>query len=145
MMLFNEKLVNKLPDDIIDYIYKKIYYKQNNELLEEIKLMYYINKNIITYDNLKDVCSCALIHMKDDIFIERIKIEDINNINNYIRDLNNDEVKILTNKTLSKAPLKKKYSFIFYMTDVTIHGNNYINDDFIKHYVNNLIYNFINR
>ena len=142
-MLFNEKLINKLPDDIIDYIYKKIYYKQNSEILEEIKLMYYINKKIITYDNLKDVCSCALIHMKDDIFIEKIKIEDINNINNYIRDLNNDEVKILTNKTLSKAPLKKKYSFIFYMTDVTIYGKNYINDDFIKHYVNNLIKNSI--
>ena len=112
-MLFNEKLINKLPDDIIDYIYKKIYYKQNSEILEEIKLMYYINKKIITYDNLKDVCSCALIHMKDDIFIERIKIEDINNINNYIRDLNNDEVKILTNKTLSKAPLKKNIHLYF--------------------------------
>tara|TARA_B100001142_G_C14259451_1_gene626432 strand:- start:577 stop:1008 length:432 start_codon:yes stop_codon:yes gene_type:complete len=142
-MLFNEKLINKLPDDIIDYIYKKIYYKQNSEILEEIKLMYYINKKIITYNNIKDVCSCALIHMKDDIFIERIKIKDINNINNYIRDLNNDEVKILTNKTLSKAPLKKKYSFIFYMTDVTIHGKNYINDNFIKHYVNNLVKNLI--
>jgi len=143
MMLFNEELVNKLPDDIIDYIYKKIYYKHNDELLEEIKLMYYINKKLIKYENLKDVCSCALIHMKDDIFIERIKIEDINNINDYIRDLNINEVKILTNKTLSKAPLKKKYSFIFYMTDVTIHGKNYINDDFIKHYVNYLVKNLI--
>jgi hypothetical protein len=140
-MVFNEKLVNKLPDDIIDYIYKKIYYKQKDEILEEIKLMYYINKKIIRYDNLKDICSCALIHAKEDIFIERIKIEDINNINNFITSLNNDEVKILTNKILSKTPLKKKYSFIFYMTDVTIHGKNYITDDFIKHYVNNLVKN----
>tara|TARA_B110001452_G_C15136072_1_gene395657 strand:- start:426 stop:857 length:432 start_codon:yes stop_codon:yes gene_type:complete len=142
-MLFNEKLVNKLPDDIIDYIYKKIYYNQNAEILEEIKLMYYINKKIIRYENLKDVCSCALIHMKDDIFIERIKIEDINNINDFTTNLNNDEVKILTNKTLSKGSLKKKYSFIFYMTDITIHGKNYINNDFIKQYVNNLVKNFI--
>ena len=29
------------------------------------------------------------------------------------------------------------------MTDVTIYGKNYINDDFIKHYVNNLIKNSI--
>lgn len=114
-MLFNEKLVNKLPDDIIDYINKKIYYKQNNELLEEIKLMYYINKNIITYDNLKDVCSCALIHMKDDIFIKRIKIEDINNINDYIKDLNNNEVKILTNKTLTKGPLKNIHLYFIWL------------------------------
>jgi len=143
-MYFYNKLFYNLPDDIINFIYTKIYYKQNNDILEEIKLIYYINNVLIKNHNLKDLCSCAVIHMKDDIFIETIKIEDINNINNFINNLTNCEIKKLINKTLNSASLKKKYSFIFYMTDVTIHGKNYIDDIFIKKYVNFLINNFIN-
>ena len=42
-----EKLLNMLPDDLIDNIYSRIYYVQNKNLLDEIKINYYIKKNIL--------------------------------------------------------------------------------------------------
>ena len=133
---------DNLPDDIIDFIYTKIYYKQNKEILQEIKLMYYINNKLVNDYSLDDICFCALLHMRDGI-MENINIEEIEYVNNFFNKLNYNEFKTFLNKILASSSILKKYSFIFYMNDVKFISNNNINEYYIKNYVNRLIKKFM--
>ena len=128
-----------IPDDIIDYIYTFIYYKQNENLLLEIKLIYYINNILIKKHSLKDICSCAIIHSKNDNFINNISINDIDNIYNNINKLDNIQIKTLFNKTVSLFSLDKKYSFIFYMLDITVYPYTKLDNKYIKNKINKIL------
>ena len=62
---FMNKYFNNLPDDLINKIYSKIYYSQDKNLLNEIKIVYYIKNNLVKDFGLNNICCCALIHNKN--------------------------------------------------------------------------------
>lgn len=131
----------ELPYDIIEYIYSKIYYKQKEKILEEIKLIYLIKNYILLKYNIKILCNIILIYLNYDI--KYIDINKINYINNKISNQSDEELYKLFNITITKLSLKEKYRFIFNLHDYRIHGINSITDKFIKEYINNIQKKFI--
>tara|TARA_B000000477_G_scaffold121431_1_gene124047 strand:- start:1721 stop:2143 length:423 start_codon:yes stop_codon:yes gene_type:complete len=131
----------ELPYDIIEYIYSKIYYKQKEKILDEIKIIYFIKKYILLKYEIKHLCNIILLLNYN---INDIDIYKIDYINNKISNLSDVELYKLFNKKINKFSLKEKYKFIFNMYDYRVHGINSINEKFIKRYVNNIQKKFIN-
>lgn len=132
----------ELPDDIIEYIYSKIYYIQNEKLLEEIRLIYFIKKYILLRYDIKILCNILLIYLNYNI--TNIDLEKIDFINNKISNLSDEELYKMFNVNINKLSLNKKYSFIFNMYDYRIRGLNSITEIFIKKYINNIQNIFFN-
>lgn len=131
----------KLPDNIIEYIYSKIYYIQNEKLLEEIRLIYFIKKYILLRYDIKILCNILLIYLNYNM--NNIDLEKIDFINNKISNLSDKKLYKMFNININKLSLKKKYSFIFNIYDYKIHGLNSVKELYIKKYIYNIINNFI--
>lgn len=137
-------LLDLLPEDIIEYIYSIIYYKQNKILLDEIKTYNYIKKKIINNGSLKGVLSCAIIHSKNEYSTKTIKLTDLSKIEDYINLLPNDKLIYKLNNIIAKLEINKKYSFIFYMSDVRIYGKHILTSSYIENYVKIITNNYFN-
>ena len=131
----------ELPYDIIEYIYSKIYYKQKEKILDEIKVIYFIKKYILLKYEIKNLCNIILLLNYN---INDIDIYKIDYINNKISNLSDVELYKLFNKRINKFSLKEKYKFIFNMYDYRVHGINSISEKFIKRYVDNIQKKIIN-
>lgn len=140
-----DKYIALLPDDIVDKIYSKIYYPQKKDLLYEIKLVYYIKKNLVKRYGLFNVCCCAIIHNDYYNNIDSISLQCIDDVHNKISILTNQEAKKLLKNIVCKMSLEKKYSFIFYLTDRTIRDPLYDINNYIKYVIDNTILNNLNR
>jgi len=135
---FMNKYFNNLPDDLINKIYYKIYYSQDKNLLNEIKIVYYIKNNLVKDFGLNNICCCALIHYKNNYNINDISINDIDTIYNVVNILPENVVRSVLNNIIGKMPLNYKYSLIFHLLDKTITPYTY-NDEYIKIVIDNII------
>lgn len=101
----NLKLLNLLPDDIINLIYEKIYFTQSKELLQDIK-NYKLSKNRI-YENL----SIYDIYNKINN-IEKIKFPKFIFNNKFINDYINN-IKLIINLFLAKNKIEKRNKIVY--------------------------------
>tara|TARA_B100000795_G_C22727480_1_gene410007 strand:+ start:447 stop:872 length:426 start_codon:yes stop_codon:yes gene_type:complete len=134
--------LKQLPDDIIEYIYLKIYYKNNEKIFDEIKLVYFIKNYVLLKYDIKNLCNIILIYSNYNI--NNININEINYIYHKTSNLSDEELYKLFNKKINKISLKEKYKLIFNFYDYRMHGINSITEKFIYKYINNIIKKFLN-
>jgi hypothetical protein len=132
-----EKLLNMLPDDLIDNIYSRIYYVQNKNLLDEIKINYYIKKKYINNNKkIRDIYCCIIFHF-DENYFKNLTFEKILELQESISKIKKKELIKIANKYINKANLEDKYRFIFFLNDFTIRKEyNYI---YIKNRIDNIL------
>tara|TARA_Y100000385_G_scaffold231550_1_gene243673 strand:- start:465 stop:908 length:444 start_codon:yes stop_codon:yes gene_type:complete len=132
-----EKLLNMLPDDLIDNIYSRIYYVQNKNLLDEIKINYYIKKKYINNNKkIRDIYCCIIFHF-DEKYFKNLTFEKILELQESISKIKKKELIKIANKYINKANLEDKYRFIFFLNDFTIRKEyNYI---YIKNRIDNIL------
>ena len=132
-----ENLLNMLPDDLIDNIYSRIYYVQNKNLLDEIKINYYIKKKYINNNNkIRDIYCCVILHF-DENYFKNLTFEKILELQESISKIKKKELIKIANKYINKANLEDKYRFIFFLNDLTIRKeHNYI---YIKNRIDNIL------
>ena len=132
-----KNLLNMLPDDLIDNIYSRIYYVQNKNLLDEIKINYYIKKKYINNNKkIRDIYCCIIFHF-DEKYFKNLTFEKILELQESISKIKKKELIKIANKYINKANLEDKYRFIFFLNDFTIRKEyNYI---YIKNRIDNIL------
>lgn len=133
-----EYLFDQLPDDLIDKIYSKIYYVQNKNLLDEIKINYYIKKKYINNNKkIRDIYCCMKLHFDDYYSKDNLTFQKIIELQEMISKIKKKELIKSANKYINKVKLEDKYTFIYFLNDFTIRKeHNYI---YIKNRIDNIL------
>jgi len=130
-------LYDKLPDDLLTYIYSKILYPKHKNFLTEIKIQYYITNYLLKKNCLKDLYICLYIY-----YYKNLTISDIDILQNTVNNFTNIEIKYKILNILKNMDINDKIEYIFLLSDYTIKHNIDIKT-YMEIKVLNVINNFI--
>jgi len=130
-------LYDKLPDDLLTYIYSKILYPKHKNFLTEIKIQYYITNYLLKKNCLKDLYICLYIY-----YYKNLTISDIDILQNTVNNFTNIKIKYKILNILKNMDINDKIEYIFLLSDFTIKHNIDIKK-YMEIKVLNVINNFI--
>ena len=130
-------LYDKLPDDLLTYIYSKILYPKHKNFLTEIKIQYYITNYLLKKNCLKDLYICLYIY-----YYKNLTISDIDILQNTVNNFTNIKIKYKILNILRNMDINDKIEYIFLLSDFTIKHNIDIKT-YMEIKVLNVINNFI--
>ena len=130
-------LYDKLPDDLLTYIYSKILYPKHKNFLTEIKIQYYITNYLLKKNCLKDLYICLYIY-----YYKNLTISDIDILQNTVNNFTNIKIKYKILNILRNMDINDKIEYIFLLSDFTIKHNIDIKK-YMEIKVLNVINNFI--
>ena len=106
----NEKIIiwNLLPHCILDYIYSKIYFCQNPNLISDIKSYHYTLINILRFSNLWDILWFLILEFDNNNIIDEIYFKMY---------LKNSNPKYWIRKYINRISIKQRSDFIYKIFD----------------------------
>jgi len=117
-------MLNNLNLDILDEIYKYIYYPQNPLLLEDLRSYVFVKKNLIKYYDLHNILWILLLYNNNtNLYIKLLKIP-YNNISGRVSWTKKYEIILKKNISiqLKKISPKKRYHILNQISEIKINN-----------------------